>query len=643
MLRKKDVLGRSAVFIILFVLVNTSFNAFISTGTKTLEAGNEEKGPDWYAKPSSYAELVNWYQTLENEYPNYLEVFKANELYGTGTAEGGYDLYYVRITNESLGLHKPEVLFLGSPHGDETVGTIGLYWFTDWLMRMAFTNEPCPDYDKKWLRWLIDHREIYIEVAHNPYGFDHVQRYDGNGWDLNREADYDGPGSPTGGIWASVPGQTLYHFVNDHQIRVGCDFHGGVRELLYPWSSNHDNVYGTSPITGKTYSHAPPDFYYYDASALRLGDYIGDYGGDLNENNIGTIPDTVGYEAPGGMCPWGYGADVVSNPVEDPYVEDEIFGNYPGSGILWLSPEMSVTKNPAESTFGNDTVDRYGAEVRRFVLHQTDLAQPYILWQSDTPEETTWVPEGTPLTFRWQVNGSLVVDHTMIQWGTNPDPIHHPQYYTADHDEHAGDYVGGTGWDNAENGHTSGVVYEETIQFNEPGSYYLVAKAQVDQVYANVIHPEVYGDTPYLRIVKERTDDSYHETIDGADGTETVDGQLWWYSSVIHVIVGEDTVPPTTTLTLKGVTGENGWYISDTQITLIANDDLSGINYTMYSLNGNEWTKYTAPFRVGEGIYTIEYYSVDYAGNVEEIKTGSFKVDYSPPSTSCVLSGLEGQ
>jgi hypothetical protein len=50
-----------------------------------------------------------------------------------------------------------------------------MYWFTDWLMRMAFTDEKSPEYSKDWLRWLIDNREIYIEASHNPYGFDTMQ------------------------------------------------------------------------------------------------------------------------------------------------------------------------------------------------------------------------------------------------------------------------------------------------------------------------------------------------------------------------------------------------------------------------------------------------------------------------------------
>jgi len=544
---KKKILGIMGMSIFMLMIANAIPAAGYSIGYSTeperltsleVDPMDGSLGPDWYHKPSSYAELVSWYEALESNYPDYLEVFKANELYGTGTVAGGYDLYYVRITNESLGLHKPEVLFLGSPHGDETVGTIGLYWFTDWLFRMAFTDETNEEFSKDYLQWIINNREIYIEVSHNPYGFDHgPQRYDGHGWDLNREADYDGPGSPTGGIWGSVPGKTLREFIDHHLCMVGCDFHGGVRMLIYPWAYTHTSVTGTSPISGYSYSGAPPDFYYYDASSLRVGDYMGDYGGNLYYGNVGTIYEMIYYPVYGGICPWAYAADVEKNPVEDPYVEDETFGNYPGAGLLWLSPEMSTTKNPSEYTFGNDTIHRWGAEVRRFVLHQTDLAQPYVRWQSGTVENNTIVEPGTEIPFTWQVNGSLVVDHTYIQWGTDPDPINNPEHTTPDHDEHAGDYLGGTGWDDAEDGTTYGVTYSEDIILNSQGDYYFVAKAQVDQIYANVLRPDVYGDTPYSRLIKERTDDTYYEMLEGTDGTEEIIGQTWWYNQILHVTV----------------------------------------------------------------------------------------------------------
>lgn len=577
-------------------------------------------GPSWYNKPATYAQLISWYQALEAQYPGYIEVFKANVLYNTGTIPNGYDDYYIRITNESLGLHKPEVLFLGGPHGDETVGTVGMFWFTDWLMRMAFTDEPSPYYSKDWLRWLIDNREIYLEASHNPYGYDHNQRYDLNGWDLNRESDYDGPGYPTGGIWASVNGKTLAAFVNNHTIRTGCDFHGGARMLLYPWSSNHDSVYGTSPLTGKSYSHAPPDFTFFDASSLRVGNYIGDYGGNLDKNSVGTIPDTVGYEAPGGICPWAYGADTIANPVEAPYVD---YGPYPGSGALWLSPEMSNTKNPSQDTFGNDTVARYGAEVRRFILHQTDIAQPYLRWQPNTVENHAIVITNTPVNFSWQVNGSMVVDHTFIQYGNNPNPIQTWTYSTPDHDEHSGQYIGGTGWENAESGHTSGTTYMESIVFTIPGQYYLVAKAQVDQIHANVLHPEVYGSKPYLRLLKERTNDSYHEILQGTDGTEEIFGQTWWYSPIIHVTVMPENEAPNTpdkpTGSVKGKPGTTYIYRTTTM------DPEGDQVYYMWDWGDGNISEWLGPFNSGsvgsaqksystKGQYTIKVKAKDVWG-----------------------------
>ncbi len=236
----------------------------------------------------------------------------------------------------------------------------------------------------------------------------------------------------------------------------------------------------------------------------------------------------------------------ITNPVEDPYVQDETYGNYYGAGTLWLSPEMSNTKNPSQDTFGNDTVARYGAEVRRVILHQADLAQPYLRWQSDSVQNHEVVITNTPVNFTWQVNGSMVVDHTYLQYGNNPNPIQTWTYTTTDNDEHSGDYIGGTGWDGAMNGQTDGTTYREGIVFTVPGEYYFVAKAQVDQIYKNVLRPDVYLSNPYLRLIKERTNDSYHEILEGTDGTEEIIGQTWWYSPILHVTVMPENDAPNT-------------------------------------------------------------------------------------------------
>jgi len=509
--------------------------SFVHTAQESIHVSplSSSAGASRYTFPSNYSTLVGWYQRLEENYSGYLEVFKANQMYGTGEVDGGYDLYYVRLTNESTGLSKPEVLFLGSPHGPEQIGTVSLYWFTDWLLRHAFH----PGYDhpqRDWLRWLLDNREVYVEVSHNPWGFDHRRRWDANGWDLNREADYNGPGEwgpPE--PWGSVQGQTLVRFVNNHTIRTGCDFHEGLRKLMYPWFNSHWLVKGISPVTLMPYNYAPPDFYFYDVASLRCADYMGDFGGDLNAWNVGPIRSFVD-RTEGALVAWAYGADVDRHPAERRFVQD---GPYPGSGIMWHLYEVYDYEKDINrwDLLGDDTTLGFGMEVRRFLLHQIDLAQPYLRWLS-APANNSVLAPGT-YTFSWQVNGSLVVDHTSLQWGTHPDVVTTYDHETEDHDRYQGKFRGGTGWDGAHNGTTRGTVYRENITLDQPGDYYLVAKAMVDQRYGTAHAPLVYGREPYLRLVRERTDPDYHEVRPGTDGVEEVQGRLWWYSPVLHVTV----------------------------------------------------------------------------------------------------------
>lgn len=78
--------------------------------------------------------------------------------------------------------------------------------------------------------------------------------------------------------------------------------------------------------------------------------------------------------------------------------------------------------------------------------------------------------------------------------------------------------------------------------------------------------------------------------------------------------------------------GENGWYVFLQIIKLVAIDDLSGINKTCYRINGGEWQNYTKMFSIYyDGIYIIEYFSVDNAGNVEDVKSTELKLDCTEP------------
>lgn len=96
----------------------------------------------------------------------------------------------------------------------------------------------------------------------------------------------------------------------------------------------------------------------------------------------------------------------------------------------------------------------------------------------------------------------------------------------------------------------------------------------------------------------------------------------------------DDTTPPNTTHVFDPSypDGENSWYASDVEVTLIAIDDWSGVNATYYRLDGGLWMTYTEPFTVkSDGEHVIQYYSVDNAGNHEDVKSVGFKIDQTLP------------
>ena len=102
-----------------------------------------------------------------------------------------------------------------------------------------------------------------------------------------------------------------------------------------------------------------------------------------------------------------------------------------------------------------------------------------------------------------------------------------------------------------------------------------------------------------------------------------------------RTIILNDTWAPTTSSGLTGTVGNNSWYKSDVTVTLIAYDPGSGVNYTNYQINSGGWLNYTGALLVsGQGSYTIEFYSVDNASNVEATNSISFDIDTVAPTTA---------
>lgn len=102
-----------------------------------------------------------------------------------------------------------------------------------------------------------------------------------------------------------------------------------------------------------------------------------------------------------------------------------------------------------------------------------------------------------------------------------------------------------------------------------------------------------------------------------------------------------DTSPPVTAATVTGIAGSDGWYTSDVAVSLQASDENSGVALTEYALtvvqstygtqSTNGFVPYASPIVLGNGIYEVQYRSMDKAGNVEGVKSISVKTDRTTP------------
>lgn len=113
-------------------------------------------------------------------------------------------------------------------------------------------------------------------------------------------------------------------------------------------------------------------------------------------------------------------------------------------------------------------------------------------------------------------------------------------------------------------------------------------------------------------------------SVDNAGNTENADGEITFRV---------DVTDPVTTIDIAGTEGENGWYHSDVVITLDGEDSHSGLDVVRYRLVGQtSWLVYSSPIQLsGEGIWTLEYYAEDEAGNIEATHSLVVGIDTIPP------------
>ncbi|NVM36012.1 MAG: tandem-95 repeat protein [Candidatus Lokiarchaeota archaeon] len=95
--------------------------------------------------------------------------------------------------------------------------------------------------------------------------------------------------------------------------------------------------------------------------------------------------------------------------------------------------------------------------------------------------------------------------------------------------------------------------------------------------------------------------------------------------SIFAIMDQIDLTPPSTELIFdlyfEDITGI--YITSSTEFTFFTADDISGVAHTYYRINGANWIEYFSVFNINgpDGVYTIEYYSVDAVGNEETVKS----------------------
>lgn len=103
------------------------------------------------------------------------------------------------------------------------------------------------------------------------------------------------------------------------------------------------------------------------------------------------------------------------------------------------------------------------------------------------------------------------------------------------------------------------------------------------------------------------------------------------------------TAPKTSAKILSNFSGNT--FSPQTQISIEASDNLSGVKATYFRINNQEFKPYSESFELSsyrsvlESANTLEFYSIDFTGNKESVKKQLFKYDSSKPDVEILFNG----
>jgi hypothetical protein len=112
----------------------------------------------------------------------------------------------------------------------------------------------------------------------------------------------------------------------------------------------------------------------------------------------------------------------------------------------------------------------------------------------------------------------------------------------------------------------------------------------------------------------------------------------WSSTSAASAAFISDFVAPTSSISISPAVNGSGWVKStNPSVTVSATDALSGVGSVSYTINGGSTVTTNGSsvnFSLGQGTFTIQYWSTDVVGNVETKKSVTYKVKGSTVAPS---------
>ncbi len=268
----------------------------------------------------SYASMVSELQAYATANPS------ITQLVNLGTSVLGRAIYALLITdNPGVEEDEPEFKYVANMHGDEVVGYEMCLYLIDLLL------DKYGDEDTEGVRItdLVNESELWIVPTMNPDGHELGQRYNANGYDLNRyfpswvdEGPYGNiyDGDSLGDTGRQKEIQVIMQWSAAHSFTLSANFHGGELVANYPYDENMNG----DPYGG--YSACPDDDLF-----IYLSETYTQYNLPMwNSTDFehGITNGSAWYTVYGGMQDWNY-----------LYLSDNE-----------ITLEISLSKTPSQST-----------------------------------------------------------------------------------------------------------------------------------------------------------------------------------------------------------------------------------------------------------------------------------------------------